>query len=488
MKEFLDLYDDNKILAITSDNFKKNEFVSAAVLKTMNFEGKENVYFAPNSLRVLKGKVWRDSEHFNSYECLYCDIDLEHITDCELIQINTDAIKDYLLNHVLCDDFLPEPTMVISSGHGLHVYWKIRPTRDKIKWEKMQDIIAEKLEKYGSDRKVSHDKIHVLRVPGTINKKECRKPVPVEKLVFNEYIYDIDNLVSEYIPYFIEKKKERSSRANKRYNPKKNCKKAESEDKQKKVIPFYEKLYVQRCEDLEKLYKMRDYSGSREMILFLYRYYQEHITQSDEIALNRTLELNRTIKNGLSEKEVKTRTKSAHKYHEKMQQLNISTQYIVDTLGITEEEMKSLKYLISSKIKADRKKKYNREYYTESLLIAGKISKADAINIRRTKIKRMIEQGQERKEICESLSISRATYFNDVKAANDPDFIESIIVEEIEEEKTGTDDFKANRTAQFGFKMLQSKKFRHTLSISRALNGCVNQLCLFSSCVSPPDS
>jgi len=68
---------------------------------------------------------------------------------------------------------LPEPTLVIDSGHGCHCYWRLSEPRDEplcfVEWQK--DLAA----LLGSDPSI-HNTERILRLPGFSNRK--REPVP----------------------------------------------------------------------------------------------------------------------------------------------------------------------------------------------------------------------------------------------------------------------------------------------------------------------
>ena len=63
---------------------------------------------------------------------------------------------------------LPNPDMVINSGHGLHCYWRLAaPITDMEKWETMQQKLIETLH---SDNAIKNPE-RVMRLPGFLNKK-----------------------------------------------------------------------------------------------------------------------------------------------------------------------------------------------------------------------------------------------------------------------------------------------------------------------------
>ncbi len=61
---------------------------------------------------------------------------------------------------------LPSPTMVVDSGHGAHLYWRLRePILDLAPWTAIQKLLIRAL---GSDPSI-HDPARVMRLPGFLN-------------------------------------------------------------------------------------------------------------------------------------------------------------------------------------------------------------------------------------------------------------------------------------------------------------------------------
>lgn len=90
--------------------------------------------------------------------CVFCDID------------NT-TIDDAL--HRIKEADLPWPTVIVNSGHGVHLYWRLdEPTTDLQQWSMIQKQLAKLLD---ADPKVC-DAPRIMRLPGSVNHKS--EPVP----------------------------------------------------------------------------------------------------------------------------------------------------------------------------------------------------------------------------------------------------------------------------------------------------------------------
>jgi len=64
---------------------------------------------------------------------------------------------------------LPNPTLVISSGHGVHTYWRLsEPVEDLNKWKQLQERLICALD---SDKSIKNPE-RIMRLPGFLNVKE----------------------------------------------------------------------------------------------------------------------------------------------------------------------------------------------------------------------------------------------------------------------------------------------------------------------------
>jgi hypothetical protein len=101
---------------------------------------------------------------------------------------------------------IPQPTMAIDSGHGLHLWWCFNEpleflgadhrgeTRDRL-----AGFQATLRAIYGGVLDSTHDMARILRVPGTMNRKKDCEPVPVKTMFIAENaryeIADFDNFI-----------------------------------------------------------------------------------------------------------------------------------------------------------------------------------------------------------------------------------------------------------------------------------------------------
>lgn len=121
------------------------------------------IYFGINPRKEVGGTVGEDVARFR---VVAADFDKG---------ITLDGVLDRIAKAGL-----PEPTVIVFSGGGYHVYWLLtEPTEDGDKWERCQQHIITLCD---SDASVK-DRPRLLRVPGFLNRKAKYKPSPMVRLV-----------------------------------------------------------------------------------------------------------------------------------------------------------------------------------------------------------------------------------------------------------------------------------------------------------------
>ena len=357
----------------------------------------DNVYITLNTFY----KTYRRIECIKELNALFIDLDT----------YKTDFTKEQILINLNENHFkqsIPIPNFIIDSGRGLYLIWLIKkvPSMALPLWKAVEEYFYKTLKEFGADRQAL-DATRILRVPGSFNSKTHTEV----KIIDNyDYLYELREIQSEYMPELSEKAPVRRGRP-------------------KKVLFVHRKrsLYHARILDIIKLCELREYDlkGHRELILFLYRYYLCYFTEDIEKALYDTLELNSMFRQPLTENEVTRATKSAEKvYKDQNKDYKYKNETLINLLEISDEEQKKMKTIISKDEYKRRKrlrnnKSYNsekaKEKYKDKLKENGKITKEEKISLRREKIKDLLREGLVRKDICSELDISIKTYKRDIK-------------------------------------------------------------------------
>lgn len=315
------------------------------------WQGK-NIYYSQNTFY----KPQRRIETIKQLRALYIDV------DCYNLNYDPRWVVEKLKLEVF-QETLPTPNLIIHSGRGLVFIWLIEPVPSQALplWKAIQNYFYQQMEYVGADKK-SIDPTRVFRVAGSINSKNS-KEVFVE--YNHEHRYILRELQTEYLPELnsFKKKTGRMSKVVRLYNVR--------------------NLHYARLLDLVKLAELRNYdlNGHRELVCFLYRYWSCCLTDDEGNSLSQMLGFNSEFTEPLSKVEVSRATKSAEKaWHAKNCEkaneeaiargypgagYNVKNSTIIQWLGITAEEQKHLKTIISENEKQRRKRVRDRLAFRE---------------------------------------------------------------------------------------------------------------------------
>ena len=355
-----------------------------AELKETNLTG-ENIYITLNTFY----KPCRRLECIKELNCVYIDLDY----------YKTKYTKDQIIMNLEGNYFnkiIPATNYIIDSGRGLALIWLINkvPSKALPLWKAVQEYLYKQLKEFGADRQAL-DATRILRVPGSINSKSKTVVSIIDEY---DYIYDLREIQKEFLPELkpTEKKKGRPKKINYIYRER--------------------SLYYARIQDITKLCELREYDlrGHREIILFLYRYYLCSFTEDTKKALEDVLELNSMFISPLKENEVIRATRSAEKcYLDKNKEYKYKNETLIELLEITEYEETQMSTIISKNEYKRRDRDYQKNKYQRMLKLEGKISEKEKLSQRRVKIKDLLAEGLEQKDICLQLNISKRTYIRD---------------------------------------------------------------------------
>lgn len=334
----------------------------------------ENVYYSQNTFY----KPQRRIENIRQLRSLYVDVDF----------YTKDLNRNWIIARLEHDFFrqsIPEPNLIIFSGRGLVLVWLIEPVPHQALplWQAVQNYLTKELAQIGADQKCT-DAARVFRLSGTVNSKNG---ATVHAEYRHSYKYELRDIQSEYLPEL---------------TPKVSPQKGEKANGRKKVVRLFNAytLHYTRLQDLVKLAELRDYNfpNMREIVCFLYRYWQCCFLNDQKEALQQTLEFNSMFTFPLSESEVQRATRSAEKAYEarsndeanKIAQqkgypgagYNISNRKLIEWLHITADEMKHLQTIIDG----TEKRRRNTLAKEKARRAAGVIPRAEYIQKKLDKI------------------------------------------------------------------------------------------------------
>lgn len=354
----------------SKDIFENSEII----LNKINAYVSQNTFYKPQ----------RRIENIKELRAIYIDI------DCHKTKYSKEAVQ-YFLENDLYGYKIPRPNFLIDSGRGLYYVILIEPVPSMAMplWYAVQRYIYNQLKEYGADA-CALDPTRVLRVVGTVNSKSNSF---VEILDVYDYKYNLREIQEGFLPEISEKIEKKKGRP-------------------KKIVSLFTEysLYHARILDIIKICELRNYDvkGHRELILFLYRYFTCCFSEDAEEALLKVLELNAMFKEPLSEREVIRDTKSAEKaYFERT--YKYTNVKLIKMLGITLDEQKHLKTIISSKEKyrrcANEKKAKQKAKRRNKKGLTKKQQELEEIKI---KIKELKDKEKSIREIANILGISKS--------------------------------------------------------------------------------
>lgn len=197
IQEFINInYNDNEIIAnmyINNENYGTSTYYSTARKLAVNYN-RENEYMSMNPVSYRHGKINRDKSHVSKLKWLYVDLDYykseyNYMTKTQLLCC---LQQDYFNQKV------PYPTLVIDSGRGIYLLWKVEENIKALpKWTKMQTYLYNQLKDFGADPQVVTDSARVLRKIGSTNSKSGTVVTVME---YEGKKYSLSSLIHEFFP------------------------------------------------------------------------------------------------------------------------------------------------------------------------------------------------------------------------------------------------------------------------------------------------
>lgn len=380
---------DNEVVKIKNTNLN---FIKEI---TQEFSGEENVYITPNTIYV----PFRRVENIRQFRALFLDFD------------NIGEDKHYVSYNIFelaAQDVIPMPTMIVDSGRGLHVYWRIKnaPYGALYSWQEIEDMLYHRLKHLGADRQAT-DATRLLRLPNTINSKsnsECNVLWIDDKTEYSMY-----DLKDKYIK--VKKKPKTSTKTT------------------NKVIAnaFFNSysLHMDRATDLITLCELRKYKveGHRNMLLHCYAYWIGIYVRSKEELADSVNNLNNKFKPPLKQTEVNAILRCVPKAIDKFiayeqgirngEDKRVSkgmkdkagywykNETLIERLDITVEEQRHLKTIIGTREKYDRNNA-RRTPRNEN----GLTAKQQELQDLKVKILELKDQGLSLRKIANKLNIT----------------------------------------------------------------------------------
>lgn len=366
-------------------------------------KGDNDIFVTPNTMY----KPSRCTDNIRQFRALYIDID----------GIEGSSIYVSYEVFALADSgVIPKPSMIVSSGRGIHLYWRINnaPYGALATWQELEDYLYKKLKYLGADIKAT-DGARVLRLPGTYNSRNnslCRVLYIDDELTYSMY-----DLREKYLNYSFKKHQLEFQQT----------KKSNKTVINNKFFNSYS-LHIARIQDILTLCKIRKYrvNGYRNFILHCYAYWEGIYLRDYDELYNVVIELNNSFTEPLKLSEVKSILRCVPKAIERFiayeqglrsgEDKRVSkgmrdkegywykNETLIERLDITQEEQKHLKTIISS----DEKYKRNNERRRKSRRGSDGLTQRERKKLELIeKVKALFDEGLNNTEISKKIGISR---------------------------------------------------------------------------------
>ena len=135
-----------------------------------------DAYFALNPM--INNRTKRCQQNIRGLSWCFVDIDYDttEYSDMDPYNFYFTYIKP------LFDEKIPKPTVVMFTGRGFHLYWKLCRNEDYIandcesmrakkRWQRINGLLNDALADIGADVKISRDYARLVRIPGSVNSK-----------------------------------------------------------------------------------------------------------------------------------------------------------------------------------------------------------------------------------------------------------------------------------------------------------------------------
>lgn len=444
-------YDDDKHISLMKKMVDKkgNDYIDRYSIPVKHINrlkgliGDTDMYMSINSHYCLGGHSCNTIGRLNA---LFVDVDYKKLEEFKYLK------PEQMLSLITEEIDIPIPTICKSTGNGLMLEWRLSDTKASKKainmWSNIEKELVLRLKEYGADQSVT-DVARVTRLVGSINSKGG-SVVTLTTCLTNNITNNWDNLQTYELSDFTECtelfpirketniKKTKAVTTTRKNNMPKQYKSKGSKVTMPKTKSILE-LYTKRANDIEKLARLRKNrtsEGWRELMFFIYSLNLMYQGVTTEIAFRRLENLNEIIAIPLDLKELeyafKSSSNSASKYFDLQEKYDgnqslvdyfkntgvymYSNAKIIEELGITEEEQKSMETLIGTDEKKVRKKARNKKYYEENkeeiqnkyenkLKSEGKLTKKEELYEIYCKTKNLRAEGFKNKEISQVLKL-----------------------------------------------------------------------------------
>ena len=115
---------------------------------------------------------------------------------------NSETEATLAVSKFVMDSGLPEPSIMVHSGNGLHIYWPLTTAISRDEWQPIAYTLQAATIALGlkNDVNVTVDACRILRVPGTLNCK-YDPPLPVKLLRYEDATFSLEEIAAPLAKY-----------------------------------------------------------------------------------------------------------------------------------------------------------------------------------------------------------------------------------------------------------------------------------------------
>ena len=363
--------------ALSDRMFTKDDFFS----EISNLTGMEDFYFSVNSFYCARRKT-ENVRHLNAIVLDYDFYKLDQFKELTAAQM-LERIRPSLP---------ADPSFVVDSGRGLYIIFALKhcPYQLTDLYRSVVNTLQKQQEIFGADPKATLV-TQVIRIPGTRNSKSGKT---VEIIEFNDKRYTISSLANKILPF--------SQSEVTQWKQKRNS------VQKKSIFQNHRQSRFER--DLQQLIALRNdagiETGYREQLIYLYWESLLWANKKEEVIINKISQMNALFLCPLSDQQLFKQCKPARKY-----KFRTSKNKIISKLSITEEEMQSLKVLVSADI-------HRKKLMRKSRRTMGLTDKKKQLKNRREEIIRCLGS-KKIDEMADLFGVSKKTILRDLKYISD---------------------------------------------------------------------
>lgn len=153
-----------------------HDIVDGSYTDVCNESVATDAYFALNPM--INNRIKRCQRNIRGLSWCFVDIDYD------TTQYRDMGPYDFYFTYIkpLFDEKIPKPTVVMFTGRGFHLYWKLCRNEDYIvnecesmkakkRWQRINRLLNDTLADIGADVKISGDCARLVRIPGSVNSK-----------------------------------------------------------------------------------------------------------------------------------------------------------------------------------------------------------------------------------------------------------------------------------------------------------------------------